>query len=323
MGCPVERQIAVITGAAGFIGSHLVESLLKEGFTVRGVDAFTEYYDPGIKRQNLRAAMESDDFTLVEADVTDQQTMEEVLEGADLLVHLAAEAGVRSSWGTAFDRYVDRNVLGTQRVLEAATRVRKLSRIVVASSSSVYGDAETFPTPESARLRPRSPYGITKVATEHLTSAYTTNWDLPTVMLRFFTVFGPRQRPDMAFHRIIQAAFTGRPFPIYGDGEQVRDFTYIHDVIAAIRAVGTHDLPSGAIYNVAGGAAATLNQVIKEVEAQCGLSISVERNAPQPGDVVRTGADTTALRRATGWTHAVDLAQGIEDQIGWHRSVSS
>jgi UDP-glucuronate 4-epimerase len=230
-------RVAVVTGAAGFIGSHVTDGLLELGWSVRGIDAFTEYYDPALKRDNIRSAALHPRFTLLHRDVCDTAGVRQQLEGADVLIHLAAEAGVRSSWGDGFARYVQRNIVATQELLELAREFPRLERIVVASSSSVYGDAMTFPTPEDGPTRPYSPYGITKLAAEHLATTYAANWDLPTVSLRFFTVYGPRQRPDMAFHRLIEAALGGPPFPLYGSGEQQRDFTYVGDVTAAILAV--------------------------------------------------------------------------------------
>lgn len=311
-------RTAVVTGAGGFIGSHTVESLLGDGWLVRGVDCFTDYYAPEQKWQNLSAALEDPSFELTEVDLASTGDLPELLD-AQLIIHLAAEAGVRRSWGDGFERYVSRNILATQRLLEACLQTSP-DRVVVASSSSVYGDAEAFPTREDSRVFPRSPYGITKLATENLATTYATNWDLPTVSLRFFTVFGPRQRPDMAFHRLIESALRGTPFPLYGTGEQIRDFTYVNDVVAAIRAAGEARLDAGSVYNVAGGVEASLNEVIGVVEEITEVDIELNRKPVQAGDARRTGGCTQRATADLGWTPEVTLRAGIEAQVGWHKA---
>jgi UDP-glucuronate 4-epimerase len=308
---------AVVTGAAGFIGSHLVEALLANGVGVLGIDSFTDYYSPVQKRENLAKALGNPRFEVVEEDLADAPDLPELLD-APLVIHLAAEAGVRRSWGDGFERYVTRNVLATQRLLEACLEASP-ERVVVASSSSVYGDAETFPTPEESRLLPRSPYGITKLATENLARTYAANWGLPTVSLRFFTVFGPRQRPDMAFHRLIEAAIRRTPFPLYGTGDQIRDFTYVSDVVRAICAAGEGDVEPGSVYNVAGGVEVSLGEVIGVVEELTGFRIDLDRQPVQAGDARRTGGSTLLAESELGWTPEVSLREGIASQISWHR----
>lgn len=315
-----DRQ-AVVTGAAGFIGSHVVEALLADGYAVRGIDCFTDYYPPELKRLNLASVLMHPRFELIEQDLGATPDLPSLLD-APLVVHLAAEAGVRRSWGDGFERYVSRNVLATQRLLEACLQVSP-DRVVVASSSSVYGDAETFPTPEDSRVLPRSPYGITKLATENLARTYAANWDLPTVSLRFFTVFGPRQRPDMAFHRLIEAAIQGSPFPLFGTGEQIRDFTYVSDVVAAIRSAGTASLAPGSVYNVAGGVEVSLNEVIRVVKEVTGASIELDRKPVQAGDAYRTGGSTRLAQSELAWIPQVSLRDGIAAQVAWHRERST
>jgi nucleoside-diphosphate-sugar epimerase len=312
----------VVTGAAGFIGSHLVELLLASGRSVRGVDCLTDFYSPERKRQNLLEASKSRSFEFVEADLARASGLSDLLGGTEVIFHLAAEAGVRTSWGDGFDRYVNRNLLATQRLLEAAKDIPTLRRIVVASSSSVYGDAESFPTSEDGPVCPVSPYGITKLATEHLAGVYARNWGLPTVSLRLFTVFGPRQRPDMAFHRIIQAALTGEPFTVFGTGEQVRDFTYVGDVVRAALAASEAVVPSGSVFNVAGGTANSLNDAIREVESLTRRRVHVVRAARQAGDARRTGGDTRAAREKLGWKAETSLTDGLARQVAWHEALA-
>lgn len=315
-----DQPVALVTGAAGFIGSHLVERLVADGWQVRSVDSFSPYYDVGQKEENAARLKDSPAVDFLDVDLLDVD-LEELLTGVDVIFHQAGQPGVRASWDE-FGSYVAANIDASRRLLEAA-RKQPVHRFVLASSSSIYGDAETYPTDELALPRPMSPYGVTKLAAEHLCGVYARNWGVPTVALRYFTVYGPRQRPDMAMHKLIEAACAGRPFPLYGDGEQVRDFTYVTDIVAANLAVVDTDVASGSVYNVAGGGAHSMNQVIQLVEAIVGEAISLDRGPAQAGDVARTGGSVRALQSATGWAPVVTLEEGLARQVEWHRERSA
>lgn len=309
---------AVVTGAAGFIGSTLVDRLLSAGHEVVGIDAFREYYDPDEKRRNLEQAQTDARFELRQADLTTFDS-DEVLDGADVVFHLAAQPGVRHSWAD-FERYDLDNVLATQRLLEAARR-HPVGRFVYSSSSSIYGNAARYPTKESDLPAPHSPYGVTKLAAEHLCALYARNWGVPTVSLRYFTVHGPRQRPDMAIRRLIDAALTGRPFPLFGDGSQSRDVTYVDDVVEANMAAATAHVEHGAVFNIAAGCAITLNELIEAVESATGAMLSLERQPPSPGDVVRTGGDIDQAAVKLGWRPRVAVKDGIARQVAWQTAL--
>jgi UDP-glucuronate 4-epimerase len=304
----------VVTGAAGFIGSHLVERLATDGHLVRAIDCLTPYYDVGRKRANLNVLAELPRCTVSEVDLrTDDLTR--LLVDVDVVFHQAGQPGVRSSWDT-FASYVEHNVLATQRLLEAV-RGSEIRRFVFASSSSVYGDALSYPTSEDDLPAPASPYGVTKLAAEHLCGVYATNWNVPAVSLRYFTVFGPRQRPDMAMHRLIESALTGRPFPVYGDGQQVRDFTYISDVVEANVMAGASTVAPGTVLNIAGGAAATLLDVIGIVEGLTARTVPLDHRPVEPGDVRRTGGSIERASRSLGWRPTVSLSEGLARQVAW------
>jgi nucleoside-diphosphate-sugar epimerase len=309
----------VVTGAAGFIGSHLVESLLGDGHEVLGIDAFTDYYERSVKESNLRGAQGNTRFRLLEGRVQDMP-LEESVRGADVVFHLAAQAGVRASWGREFSHYTDHNVLGTQRVLEAALHAGR-PRVVYASSSSVYGDSEVLPLREDAPCRPVSPYGVTKLAGEHLAVLYAKSFALPTVSLRFFTVYGPRQRPDMAFHRFLKAARDGEAIRVFGDGRQTRDFTYVADIVAAIRAAAVSG-PPGSVYNVGGGERLALLDVLRTMEGVTGRPFRIVHEDAQKGDMKDTFADTSAARRDLAFRSTVALGEGLEREWAWIRGRS-
>jgi UDP-glucuronate 4-epimerase len=290
----------VVTGAAGFIGSHLAHALVEDGHDVVGVDCFTDYYDPAEKEENARGL-----------DVRRIDLAEESLDlgGVDGVFHLAAQAGVRS-FGEVFPVYVRRNLIATQRILEAC--VNADVRLVLASSSSVYGEAEAYPTPEDTQPRPISPYGITKLGCEQLAHAYRAD----AVVLRYFTVYGPRQRPDMFFRRVCEALLAAATFEIYGTGEQSRGFTYVDDAVAATIAA-MERAPTGAIYNVGGGEEASMLEAIALLEQISGRELDVRHVGVARGDVSRTKADVTRIRAALGWEPRTSLGDGLDAMWSW------
>jgi nucleoside-diphosphate-sugar epimerase len=307
----------VVTGAAGFIGSTLAERLVGDGHEVLGVDCFTPYYPVEAKRANLAQVLEQPSFTLVEADLRTAD-VQQLLAGADVVFHLAGQPGVRLSWTDGFCAYVEHNVLVTQRLLEAA-RTAGVARFVYASSSSVYGNAARYPTAEQDPTQPHSPYGVTKLGAENLCVLYAANWGVPTVALRYFTVYGPRQRPDMAIHRLIGAALSGQRFTLYGDGNQIRDFTYVDDVVRATAAAGLAEVPPGTVVNVSGGSSMTMGELIALVEEVVGHPIRVRRITGQAGDVERTGGSVARAARLLGWQPQAAPREGLVAQVGWHR----
>jgi nucleoside-diphosphate-sugar epimerase len=305
---------AVVTGAAGFIGSHLTESLLESGYEVVGIDAFVDFYPRAAKERNLEKARSSGRFRLVEGRLQDL-SLAEWLDGADEVYHLAAQAGVRSSWGREFSSYTEHNVLATQRLLETV-REAKVKRLVYASSSSVYGDAPELPLREEIACRPVSPYGVTKLAAEHLCHLYEKSYGVHAVSLRYFTVYGPRQRPDMAFHRFLAACRDRKPVHVYGDGLQTRDFTFVADIVRATRAAAQTGR-AGTSYNIGGGERVSLNAVLKTIEAVTGRPLEILREPAQKGDMRDTFADTTAAGRDLGFRSTVPLEEGLAREWAW------
>src|SRR5262245_1852632 len=297
----------VVTGAAGFIGSHLSEALLAAGHEVVGIDCFSDYYDQALKEENasrldvLRVDLAADELDFA---------------GSDGVFHLAAQPGVRS-FGDVFPLYVRQNVLASQRVFEAASRDG--ARVVFSSSSSVYGEAERYPTPEETVPVPISPYGITKLAGEHLARAYQRSFGLDVVVLRYFNAFGSRQRPDMAFAKIALALVQERTFDLFGDGGQTRGFTYVSDLVAATVAA-MERAPAGALYNVGGGTEASMLDAIAVFERLAGRRLELREHPPVPGDQRRTNADTTRIRQALGWQPCVSLEDGLRAQWNWASS---
>ena len=305
---------ALVTGAAGFIGSHLAERLLADGAAVVGVDCFTDHYARELKEANVAALRAQPRFRFVETSIQ-AADWPALLAGTTHVFHLAARAGVRGSWGRNFGAYTACNVEATQVLLEAC-RSAALERLVYASSSSVYGNAAELPMREEARLQPVSPYGVTKLAAEHLCHLYWAGYGLPAVSLRYFTVYGPRQRPDMAFHRFFRAVLAGTPVALYGDGAQTRDFTYVDDAVAATVAAGLRGEPGG-VYNIGGGARVSLNDVLALLARCTGREPVVRREAPRKGDVRDTCADTSRARRELRFAPSVTLEQGIEAEYAW------
>jgi UDP-glucuronate 4-epimerase len=302
----------LVSGCAGFIGSTLAETLLDGGAEVLGIDAFTDYYPRDRKETQLEAVREHPGFELDERDLGAGRLPEPLLDGIDGIFHLAARPGVRASWGAGFPAYLNDNLAATHYVVEAAAE-REVP-IVYASSSSIYGDALSYPTVEDTGPAPISPYGVTKLASEHLIGAYIRDFGLRCTVLRYFTVYGPRQRPDMAFQRIVEALVSESEFEVYGDGSQSRDFTYVADAVAA--TVAAMDAGPGArTYNVGGGSEATLREVIATVEELSGRSLRVRYGDRAAGDVRRTLADTTSIRRELGWEPRFDLRSGLAAQL--------
>jgi nucleoside-diphosphate-sugar epimerase len=309
---------ALVTGTAGFIGSHLTGALLDRGATVVGLDCFTDYYPRPIKEANLDHNRRRDGFTFVETRIQDAD-LASLLRDVTHVFHLAAQAGVRKSWGRDFGTYTENNVEASQVLLEACVGI-PLQRFVYASSSSVYGDNASIPMKEDALPQPVSPYGVTKLAAEQLCYLYHVNHAVPATSLRYFTVYGPRQRPDMGFHRFIRAAIDGRPITLYGDGEQTRDFTFVKDAVAATIAAGERGV-KGRVYNVGGGSRVSILHVLDIIGRVAGRPLDVRREPTQKGDMRDTFADTSLAKADLGFAPQVSLEEGIEAEYRWLSST--
>lgn len=309
----------VVTGAAGFIGSHLSERLLADGHEVLGIDSFSDHYDRALKERNLAGASAHQNFQLVELDLADRDVTA-ALQEARVVFHVAGQPDVRPNWGP-FDRYLHDNVVATQRLLEALRGI-ELERFVFASSSSVYGNAEMFPTKESSLPRPISPYGMTKLAAEHLVFVYMRAFGLPVTALRYFTVYGPRQRPDMALQRFMVALVEGREIEIFGDGEQTRDFTFISDAIDATVKAASGDVV-GQVINLGGGSRVTVNRVIDTLEDISGIKARRVYLPAAPGDPRHTGASINLARERLAWEPRVSLREGLTRQWEWFQESRS
>ncbi len=305
----------VVTGACGFIGSHLSDRLLAAGHEVVGIDGYVPFYPREMKEKNIAKALASQRFTLHETLLEGAPNLESLLDGADAIYHLAAQAGVRASWGADFAGYVEHNVLGTQKLLEAAVNA-KTPRLIYASSSSVYGDVKELPLRESMALAPVSPYGVTKLAAEHLVHLYGKADSLSVTSLRFFTVYGPRQRPDMAFHRFLKAVRDGQPITLYGDGEQTRDFTFIADLVDVLEASVDRG-QAGLVYNVGGGQRISVLKVLEAIGQVTGREVRIDRQAGQKGDMRDTLADTAQAARDLGFVPKTPLATGLKAEWEW------
>jgi len=304
----------LITGVAGFIGSHLAERLIKLGYEVIGIDCFTDYYSRDIKQKNISGLIKNKTFKFIEKNLLEIE-FEEILENVQYIFHHAAQAGVRPSWGNNFKVYADNNILATQKLLEAA-KGHKIKKFIYASSSSVYGDVEELPVKETTPPRPISPYGVTKLAGENLCYLYWKNFGIPIVSLRYFTVYGPGQRPDMAFHKFINAINSNQEIIIYGDGNQTRDFTYISDVVEAnILAMEKNII--GEIFNIGGGTRINLNETIGLLEKIMNRKAKLKFIEEQKGDMRHTFADTTKARKMLGYNSTVGIEEGLRQEVRW------
>jgi len=312
------RPLALVTGAAGFIGSHLTQALLAKGWRVRGADCLTNYYPVAFKKANLEAIGDSDDFEFNEIDL-ETADMDFLCDGVSVVFHQAAQPGVRASWGKEFEVYLRQNIGVTQRLLEHF-KDKPLTKFVYASSSSVYGEAVSLPMKETDRPQPYSPYGVSKLAAEHLCRLYTRNYNLPTVSLRYFTVCGPRQRPDMAFHKLVRAMLRDEEFAIYGEGDQTRDFTYVGDAVAANIAAAELGKP-GEVYNIGGGARISLKDAIALLEDAAGRKARVRFEEKQRGDPSHTVADTSRAREDLGYDPKTPLAEALRLEYAWMADI--
>jgi UDP-glucuronate 4-epimerase len=312
---------ALVTGCAGFIGSHLTESLLHEGIAVVGVDCFNANYGRAQKLDNLRHALDWESFEFVPLDLATGD-LAELVQDVDVVFHLAAEPGVRSSWGPRFARYVTNNVLATQQLLRALQEVPG-RRLVYASSSSIYGQAASLPTSEDVIPAPVSPYGMTKLSGEHLCRIYHVNYGLEVVSLRYFTVFGPRQRPDMAFNIFCRKALHNEEIEVYGDGQQTRDFTFVIDVVAATRAAAVATIEAGGAYNIGGGLRGSLRDVLGTIEKISDTPLSLKFSGEQAGDVRDTGAETSKAHAHLGFDPKISLQDGIAAEFEWVKQHQS
>jgi nucleoside-diphosphate-sugar epimerase len=303
----------LVTGCVGFIGSHLVDKLLGQGYEVIGMDCFSDYYSREIKKKNISNALENKDFELIEEDILEMNVFPDV----DYVFHLAAQAGVRASWGKSFEIYTRDNIEVTQRLLEFY-KDKDIKKFVYASSSSVYGDAE-LPMREKSLLKPVSPYGVTKLAGENLCYLYWKNYNVPTVSLRYFTVYGPRQRPDMAIHKFVKAIVNNGEIIIYGDGTQTRDFTYVEDAVEANLLVAKSDSVSEA-FNIGGGSRISVNELIKKIEDVTEKKARVKYVETQKGDARDTWADIRKVEEKINWKPNVKIEDGLKRFANWWKA---
>ena len=306
---------AVVTGAAGFIGSQICERLIKEKFLVTGLDCFTGYYPKKTKQNNLRALHKEKNFTFLEANIL-KVDLKKMLANTDYIFHFAAQTGVRSSWGRDFKSYADNNILGVQRLLEAVKENGRLKKIIFASSSSVYGDAKDLPVKEITAASPVSPYGVTKLAAEKLFYLYGKSHNIPYIILRFFTVYGPRQRPDMAFNIFISKMLAGEKLPVFAGGKSTRDFTYVEDIIncCLLAAKSSH---TGEVFNAGGGNRINLLEVIKKLEKFTGKKAKLNLARAQLGDVKDTWADISKAKRLLGYKPVFEIDFGLKKEVVW------
>ncbi len=310
----------LVTGAAGFIGSHLCRKLIKEGFSVAGIDSFTDSYPKWIKERNIKPLMREKNFKFLSSDLNDLE-LKKLLSKTDYVFHHAAQAGVRTSWGENFSVYIKNNIEATQKLLEAAKNSR-IKKFIYASSSSVYGFCPELPMSETSPLYPFSPYGVSKLAAEHLCFLYFKNYNVPTVSLRFFTVYGPGQRPDMAFHKFFKAIAEDKQITVYGDGKQTRDFTYVDDIIEANFSSLKNGVP-GEIYNIGGGSRKKLEEIFPILESICQKKIKMFREEKQKGDVPHTLADIQKAHKELNYSPQIQLPDGLKEEWTWIQGLYS
>ncbi|NIP37521.1 MAG: NAD-dependent epimerase/dehydratase family protein [Candidatus Dadabacteria bacterium] len=307
----------IVTGAAGFIGSTLSEKLISEGSSVIGIDSVNDNYDVKIKKNNLQGLLANKNFEFINSNILEIDFSNDYSD-IEAIFHQAATAGVRTSWGKNFRDYTENNIMATQYLLESFKN-NNLKKFIYASSSSVYGNSDKMPLKISTLTRPVSPYGVTKLAAENLVNTYHANYGLPAVSLRYFTVYGPRQRPDMAFHIFMKSAIRDIQIKIYGDGEQIRDFTYVDDVVSA-NMLALENGISGSIYNVGGGSHISVNEVLKLIEEIAGRNLNIDYQQTQKGDVRRTEADISLSRKELGYESGYDIKSGLENEFEWIRN---
>ena len=310
----------IVTGVAGFIGSHLAEELIKCGHEVIGIDCFTDYYSRAIKEVNISNLLKSQSFNLLERNILDLDLVK-LIKGVDAIFHEAAQPGVRKSWGVNFNSYIKNNIESTQALLEASKN-SSLRYFVYASSSSIYGNSETYPTREDTIPKPISPYGVTKLACEHLCDAYLDGFGLPVIILRYFTVYGPRQRPDMAFNKFIRSALMNVDIPVYGNGLQTRDFTFVSDVVEANMLILKNEIQEG-IFNIGGGTRISINNVIQILKDLTGKDVNVKYMSSEKGDVKHTCADITRANRILGYRPKISVKEGLSREIEWLKAHMS
>ncbi len=306
---------ALVSGCAGFVGSHLSEKLIQNGYQVKGIDSFLDYYPRPIKEDNLKNLLKDKNFSFIEADILKIDLLT-LLDGAEYIFHLAAQAGVRASWGKSFGIYTQNNILATQSLLETAKELPQLKKFVYASSSSVYGDTDILPMSEDGIPKPVSPYGVSKLAGEHLCYLYFKNFGVPTVSLRYFTIYGPRQRPDMAFNKFISAILQNKEIQIYGSGNQTRDFTFIADIVEATIRASRIDI-NGEVFNIGGGSRVTLTQAINLIKEILDKPVKEEYTQTQHGDVLHTWANISKAQKILQYNPKVSLKEGLKEEINW------
>ena len=313
----MENMRCLVTGVSGFIGSHLAEKLIQDGHSVLGIDSFEDFYPRELKEENLKGLRDSEQFQLIEGNIIDLP-LDTIVPDVDCVFHEAAQPGVRDSWGSRFEIYAQNNVLATQKLLEASVEAN-LKRFVYASSSSVYGDADSLPIDEKSRLRPVSPYGVSKLAGENLCHLYWKNYGIPVVALRYFTVYGPRQRPDMAFNRFIKAILKAEEITIYGNGTQTRDYTYIGDIVGGTLSAVEGEVV-GEVFNLGGGFNMTLNEVLDVLENVIDKKARRVYVEVQRGDVKHTFSDITKAEKMLRYTPSVSIEEGLREEVQWLKS---